>query len=77
VYEVTARRPAGHIIIVGDFRTIEADTLQCVHCGGHWVVRPGSGRRRGYCMRCSGVTCGAEPCETKCVPEEVKIYGGR
>lgn len=77
MYESTARKPAGHIIIVGDGPKIEADTLQCVHCGKHWIVVRGSGIRRGFCMRCNGVTCGAHACETKCEPEEVKIYGGR
>jgi hypothetical protein len=75
MYDLTARRPAGHIIIVGDGPKIEADTLQCVHCGKHWVVVRGSGRRRGFCMRCNGVTCGAHDCETRCEPEDVKVYG--
>lgn len=78
MFEHTARKPAGHIIIVqASGPAIEADTHQCKHCGGHFVVQKGSGIRRGYCMRCRGVTCGAEPCETQCIPEEVLIYGGR
>lgn len=76
MFRVTARKSAGYISIVEpDKRPLEFDTLQCVHCGGHWRVQPGSGRKRGYCMRCNGVTCGQEECETKCEPEEVKIWG--
>jgi hypothetical protein len=77
MYESTARRPAGHIIIVGESGpTIERDTLQCVHCDAHWVVVPGSGRRRGWCMKCRGPHCGASGCWA-CVPADVKVYGGR
>lgn len=47
---------------------LEAKTLQCVHCGGHWVPQPGSGRVRGWCNCCSGPICG--PGCAKCVPVE-------
>lgn len=50
-------------------RVVTQDTVQCVHCGGHWIWQPGSGRRRGFCMRCNGFTCGAERCNA-CVPLE-------
>lgn len=43
-------------------------TLQCVHCGGHWIPRPGSGIIRGFCTRCNGPICGPG-CAT-CVPTE-------
>lgn len=43
-------------------------TLQCVHCGGHWVPQPGSGRIRGYCTQCAGPVCG--PGCAECVPME-------
>lgn len=46
----------------------EAKTLQCAHCGGHWVPRPGSGRVRGWCQNCQGPVCG--PGCAACVPEE-------
>lgn len=69
-------RPHGHIIIVGDGPVIEADTLQCVHCGGHFIVRPGSGRQRGFCMRCNGVTCGHESCNA-CNPFQKLVDEGR
>ena len=62
MYKATVRRPAGYVTIVGDGPVIERDTLQCVHCGFHWMVIPGSGRRRGWCMKCNGPSCGAEEC---------------
>lgn len=52
-----------------DSRLVEKDTLQCVHCGGHWFVEPGSGIKRGWCTRCGGPHCGSQPCWT-CVPLE-------
>jgi len=59
----TARQPAGYIIIVDpDAPMIERDTLQCVHCGKHWIVIPGSGKTRGFCMKCNGVHCGGAAC---------------
>lgn len=52
-------RADGYLLITPpDGRPIEADTRQCVHCSGHWVVQPGSGNVRGYCMRCNGPVCG-------------------
>lgn len=51
-----------------DRPVLEARTLQCCHCGGHWVPRPGSGRVRGYCTNCAGPVCG--PGCAECVPLE-------
>lgn len=66
-------RAAGHIVIVGpEGPTVERETLRCVHCGAHWIYQPGSGRQRGWCGRCNGVTCGAEACDP-CVPAEARL----
>ena len=48
-----------------------AKTLQCKHCGKHWIPQPGSGRVRGWCMNCHGPICGPG-CAT-CVPEEALL----
>lgn len=67
------RGPAGFIQITSpDAPTVERETLRCVHCGMHWVYEPGSGRQRGWCTRCDGVTCGAERC-SGCIPYEAQI----
>ena len=55
-------KPDGYIQIVGDGPTVEADTKQCGHCGGHFVIVRGSGTRRGWCNYCSAVLCGREAC---------------
>lgn len=47
----------------------EADTVQCCHCGRHYAVKPGSGKTRGFCMKCMAPTCGSERCDT-CIPQE-------
>ena len=50
---------------------MQLKTLQCVHCGGHFIVMPGSGIVRGWCMNCSGPICG--PGCHDCVPTEVLL----
>jgi hypothetical protein len=72
----SAIRPHGYISVVGDGPTVEYDTLQCCHCGGHFIVRPGSGTRRGFCMRCKAVTCGGVNC-WECKPYQKLIDEGR
>lgn len=62
---------AGFIVVNdpgSDKPVLEAATLQCVHCGGHWVPRKGSGIVRGFCLNCNGPICG-HGC-AKCVPVE-------
>ena len=61
---------AGHVWITPEFGpVIEYDTMMCAHCQMHFTVIPGSGRRRGFCMRCGHVTCGQAKCDA-CVPFE-------
>ncbi len=70
-------RKAGHILIDG----IEvAMTLQCCHCGSHWVHyrshlvinSNGPKRTRGFCTKCMQVTCGRKECDP-CIPFEQKL----
>jgi len=57
------RNPGGAILVDG----VEvAHTVRCVHGGEQFVSRRGSGIRRGYCMRCGGVTCG-HPAHDACI----------
>jgi hypothetical protein len=58
------RKPHG--IIFKDGKEV-ATTLQCCHCMMHFVSRKGSGTRRGFCLRCMQVTCGAPKC-VECRP---------
>lgn len=50
-------------------RKVERQTVQCVHCARVWLWQPGSGRKRGFCLRCNGLTCGGAACD-HCVPIE-------
>jgi hypothetical protein len=59
------RKPDGAIILDG--RTV-ADTVQCCHCGGHFIPIKGSGVKRGFCTYCGKPTCG-ESC-SRCLPFE-------
>lgn len=71
-FEHSTLRPKGHIIVTSDAGVTEADTLQCAHCGRHWTVQPGSGRKRGWCFKCGSVTCGAPGC-IECLPAEKRL----
>lgn len=51
---------------------VQTDIVQCCHCSRVWVWVPGSGRRRGFCMRCNGITCGSHTCDA-CVPFEQQL----
>lgn len=62
-------KPSGHILINGQE---VAHTMQCKHCGEHFISRKGSGKKRGWCFRCFGVTCGKNYC-MPCIPFMVKI----
>lgn len=50
---------------------VEQPTLQCCHCGRHFVPRPGSGQVRGWCLRCNRPVCG--PACAACVPLEQQL----
>jgi hypothetical protein len=62
----------GYLIITGPDGTLERDTVQCAHCNKHYVVRPGSGKRRGWCTMCARATCGAQKC-IPCIPFERQL----
>lgn len=49
-----------------------SSTLQCPHCGAHFEVVPGSGKRRVWCGKCHAVTCGNPQCDT-CIPIEARL----
>lgn len=63
------QKPSGYIIMGGEE---VANTLQCCHCGMHWIVINGSGTIRGYCGKCRKVTCGNPKCNT-CTPFETVL----
>lgn len=63
-------RAAGLVTVFGD-TVSEVPTLRCVHCGGHWMIRPGSGITRGFCQNCMGPVCG--PGCADCVPVELYL----
>lgn len=44
--------------------TVEHDTKMCPHCNEHFNFVAGSGRIRGWCPLCNGVTCGAPRCNS-------------
>lgn len=63
-------------IIIGS--TQVASTRQCGHCAKHFQIIPGSGRERGFCLKCSRITCGSRTC-LACIPIEARLehYEGK
>lgn len=66
-------RPHGILIVTDvDGKEYQADCLTCCHCRRAWVVKPGSGIRRGFCTKCQKVTCGSPECDA-CLPAEKRL----
>lgn len=63
------RKPSG-VFIVNDKEV--AHTIQCGHCGCHFISIRGSGKIRGFCMKCMKTTCGKIKCDV-CIPYEYKL----
>jgi hypothetical protein len=63
----------------------EADTVQCVHCGGHFIkplFGPSAADKksrigRGLCRRCNGFICGAGCLECRPTDLQLAIMEGR
>ena len=68
------RRPHGSFQILDPATNspLEGDTLQCCHCGAHWIPIKGSGIQRGWCRKCNAVTCGKPLCHV-CIPQEKQL----
>jgi len=60
-----------HGAILSDGKEV-AHTLQCPHCGGHFISKKGSGKLRTFCLKCMAVTCGAHRCHA-CIPFEMQL----
>lgn len=67
------KKESGYVQITDPITgNIERETKMCCHCGMHWIMQPGSGRTRGWCMKCNGVTCGKKKCDS-CYPYEEQL----
>lgn len=60
------RKPHGAFIVDGKEVGF---SLQCPHCGAHFLSVKGSGKRRAFCTKCMAVTCGDRACDA-CKPFE-------
>ena len=57
---------------------IEEEFRQCCHCQHVWVYRPGSGIRRGWCLKHDAFVCGRDECindQKKMVEDYEKVTG--
>lgn len=63
------RKESGWLVVMGSAGgENHINTIQCGHCGGHWVPTSGSGKVRGFCQNCCRPFCG--PACSECVPVE-------
>lgn len=67
---IEGRKPNGYLVR-GDseYRKIERETRQCVHCQFTWEYDPREEARarnvRGFCLRCYGFTCERAECHAE------------
>jgi len=61
------RKPSGSIVVDG--REV-ASTLQCRHCGAHFIYRKTD---RYVCVNCGGDICGQRQCVEHCMAIEKKL----
>ncbi len=67
-------RPHGQLTAIHfDGKLEERDLLTCAHCDYTWEVIPGSGRKRGWCTKCSAPLCGKHACMARCTPLEARL----
>ncbi len=68
------RKPDGYTITRGPHgERVDADTLQCCHCGSHEEIVAGSGRERGWCLRHNAFVCGRPMCMAFCMDKEQRL----
>jgi len=60
----TSRQAKGVVVVTDDSGEHQYETMCCVHCRVHWRIQPGSGKKRGFCYKCGGPTCGQHKCDT-------------
>lgn len=61
---IRGHKPAAYTETGDGIRKWTREQRQCVHCQFLWTYRPGSGTRRGYCLRCDGFLCARPECAT-------------
>ena len=66
--------PSGYLVDGGN--RVIAEYRQCAHCQFTWEYAPGSGNRRGVCLKCMGLLCGGAKCLAGCVPIRAILRGG-
>lgn len=64
------KEESGAIVVNGQH---VASTRQCVHCGSHERIVSGSGKKRGFCVNCTGFLCGKAECMNNCIPFEARL----
>lgn len=67
---ITGHKPAGYYeAIDGDGFKTTGELRQCAHCQFSWEYKPGSGDRRGWCLKCHAFICARPECEA----EQVRV----
>lgn len=63
---IRGNKPSGYLATIDN--KVFGETRQCAHCQKTWIYIPGSGARRGVCLKCTGLLCGAKECMSACAP---------
>lgn len=60
---IHGHKPSAHFVTyTREGQKVEGECRQCIHCQFTWEYQPGSGVRRGYCLRCGGFLCARPEC---------------
>ena len=60
---IQGHKPSGYVQTgTAEGGRVERETRQCCHCQHTWLYVPGSGDRRGYCLKHNGFLCGLDQC---------------
>lgn len=63
---IQGHKPSGYIETgTAEGGRVERETRQCCHCQYTWIYKPGSGDRRGYCLKHNGFLCARDECMTE------------
>jgi hypothetical protein len=62
IVEDRSRSTDGVLIITDEKGFREMTTKSCPHCGGFFIIIPGSGKLRHYCQLCEAPTCDKGKC---------------
>ncbi len=62
IFSPRSKASDGEIIVTDEAGFKSMRTLACPHCGGHFIIIPGSAKLRHFCQMCNAPTCDKAKC---------------